>query len=339
MQTGKIVRSYEGHSGQISDVVFRPTGTPYPSSWASSPEEANDELDVDMSLIKDSSSACGDELEKELKRTLAEETSSDKSDEQDPALASDRDADGEAEGEADNDSLFGDEEDKDGVEDKMHVDEEGEDGDADGDTDMDEPLAKETKAETSADAKLTLPTKPTSTGISLVLPGQRADDAPKAPTASNPTPALKETVTKSLPKPLFGSMNVSWQYDADVSTFSSDVMLTSTLSGQVLLWDRRVDTKNKHGVRALALPQGTPPWCAGVCWNHAGDKIYVGRRNETVEEWDVRMLPDASRPDTVDRSQFGRAPKHVNTLHLPRGSGSVSSVAMMPNNRHIVWYV
>ena len=173
----------------------------------------------------------------------------------------------------------------------------------------------------------------------MVLPGQRADDAPKAPTASNPTPALKETVTKSLPKPLFGSMNVSWQYDADVSTFSSDVMLTSTLSGQVLLWDRRVDTKNKHGVRALALPQGTPPWCAGVCWNHAGDKIYVGRRNETVEEWDVRMLPDASRPDTVDRSQFGRAPKHVNTLHLPRGSGPVSSVAMMPNNRHIVWYV
>lgn len=106
-----------------------------------------------------------------------------------------------------------------------------------------------------------------------------------------------------------------------------------------MLWDRRVDSKSKQGVRALELPSGTPPWCMSVCWNHTGDKIYVGRRNETVEEWDVRMLPDATRSDSVGRSHLGRAPKHVRTLRMPRGSGPVSSVLVMPNNRHLVWCV
>lgn len=47
------------------------------------------------------------------------------------------------------------------------------------------------------------------------------------------------------------------------------------------------------------------------------------------------MLPDiTSNPGS--RSQNGAAPAYLRALRLPRGSGPVSSVAVMPNNRHIV---
>ena len=188
-------------------------------------------------------------------------------------------------------------------------------------------------------------------GGAISLPGRQVnkqDDkktitpqVPKQATPEAPHPVHQNSGRKTLPKPMFGSMSMAWQYDADVSRFSHDIMLTSTLSGQVMIWDRRVDPKSsKHGVRALALPAGTPPWCTDACWNHTGNKIYVGRRNELVEEWDVRMLPDISTSAShQNRSQYGTVPSLARTLRMPRGSGPVSSVAVLPNNRHIVWCV
>ena len=129
-------------------------------------------------------------------------------------------------------------------------------------------------------------------------------------------------------------MDLAWQFDSDMSQFSSDILLTSTLSGQVLIWDRRVDPRTKKGVRALELPPGTPPWCTGACWSWTGDRIYVGRRNETVDEWDVRMLPDVS--GAPRSAAHGTAPRMLGILRMPRGSGPVSSVAMLPNDQHLV---
>ena len=228
------------------------------------------------------------------------------------------DAQHDTDAEGDNDSLFGGE--RDGPTSDSHAPDQDAERDTDNDNADEKPFAGRHDTPHLADTK--------STGASISLPGQ--------PSKSEPTSDVRAPEPKShLPKPLFGSMNTSWHYDADLRDFSHDILLTSTLSGQVMLWDRRVDTKSKHGVRALGLPHGTPPWCTGTCWNHTGDKIYVGRRNELVEEWDVRMLPDiTSNPGS--RSQNGAAPAYLRALRLPRGSGPVSSVAVMPNNRHIV---
>lgn len=48
------------------------------------------------------------------------------------------------------------------------------------------------------------------------------------------------------------------------STYSSDVLMTASIDGQIFLWDRRVETQGK-GVGRLFMSERTPPWCVSVC--------------------------------------------------------------------------
>ncbi len=51
---------------------------------------------------------------------------------------------------------------------------------------------------------------------------------------------------------------------AGYTTFSADLLLTASIDGQVILWDRRTNTPGK-GVGRLWLSEKTPPWCLSVC--------------------------------------------------------------------------
>lgn len=50
---------------------------------------------------------------------------------------------------------------------------------------------------------------------------------------------------------------------AGYSTFSPDVLMTASIDGQVVLWDKRVSTPKK-GVGRLEMSEKTPPWCVSV---------------------------------------------------------------------------
>ncbi|OSC97131.1 WD40 repeat-like protein [Trametes coccinea BRFM310] len=108
------------------------------------------------------------------------------------------------------------------------------------------------------------------------------------------------------------------------AAFSPDLLMTAHVDGQVILWDRRVNTPGK-GVGRLWMSEKTPPWCMSACWSGDGSQIYVGRRNGTVEIYDVR--------------QTGRAasgtPKIWKTLRNPASSGVVSCVVAFPDGRHL----
>lgn len=47
------------------------------------------------------------------------------------------------------------------------------------------------------------------------------------------------------------------------ATFSADVLMISAIDGQIMLWDKRVNTPGK-GVGRLWLSEKTPPWCVSV---------------------------------------------------------------------------
>ncbi|RUP51781.1 WD40-repeat-containing domain protein [Jimgerdemannia flammicorona] len=95
----------------------------------------------------------------------------------------------------------------------------------------------------------------------------------------------------------------------------SNIILTTSIDGNAFVWDRRVP----NGVaRKLGLPERTPPWCLSACWSADGTKIYAGRRNGTVDEWDF-----ASQ-------------KHIRSFRMPANSGPVSYVTSMPNGKHII---
>ncbi|OSX65309.1 hypothetical protein POSPLADRAFT_1136503, partial [Postia placenta MAD-698-R-SB12] len=107
-------------------------------------------------------------------------------------------------------------------------------------------------------------------------------------------------------------------------TFSPDVIMTASIDGQIILWDVRVHAQGT-GVGRLWMSEKTPPWCMSACWSADGAQIYAGRRNGTVEIYDVR--------------QTGRAasgtPKILKTLRNPVSSGVVSCVVAFPDGRHL----
>ncbi|GAN08283.1 AFR153Wp [Mucor ambiguus] len=93
------------------------------------------------------------------------------------------------------------------------------------------------------------------------------------------------------------------------------VLMTTSMDGQCLLWDRREPAQQ---ARRLPVPNRTPPWCLSACWSADGTKIYAGRRNGTVDEYDF-----ASQ-------------KWIQSFRMPANSGPVSCVKSMPNGKHIV---
>jgi len=81
-----------------------------------------------------------------------------------------------------------------------------------------------------------------------------------------------------------------------------------------LLWDRSVTELN---VRSLDIPKNTPTWSISASWSASGKLIFVGRRNATVDVYNIQA--GARR-----------------TLHLPKSSGKVTALQPMPNNRHLL---
>ncbi|KAI8324651.1 WD40 repeat-like protein [Martensiomyces pterosporus] len=99
-------------------------------------------------------------------------------------------------------------------------------------------------------------------------------------------------------------------------TTASPVLMTTSIDGQCMLWDIRAPKALPH---QLDTPKKTPPWAASACWSTDGKRIYVGRRNNTVDEYELGM---------------GTQP--VRTLRLPMNSGPVTAMAAMPNGASLV---
>ncbi len=237
------------------------------------------------------------------------------------------DGDAEADGDADADA-----------------DGDADDDDEDGSSDEDMPLAGRTMVKNPSSSS-TLPAgngTPIGTGspsLSIALPTATPatttattatkDTKPSASSTASTTTTTAptdEAPKKALPKPAFGGFSIASSFNAPLSTFSQDVMLSTSLSGQAILWDLRCPSYTNSdgeakGVHSLPLPAKVPPWCQSAIFNSTGDKVYVGRRNESVDEWDLRMPT---------------SPRFVRSLRLPTGSGAVYSLASMPNSRHIV---
>lgn len=96
---------------------------------------------------------------------------------------------------------------------------------------------------------------------------------------------------------------------------SDSTFMATSIDGSIRVWDRRQPLPV-----ARITPQDTPPWCLSACWAPDGNTLYAGRRNNTVEEYDLRK--GLKTPDRIFR--------------FPQGSGAVTSVKAMPNGRHLV---
>jgi transcriptional activator SPT8 len=84
------------------------------------------------------------------------------------------------------------------------------------------------------------------------------------------------------------------------STYSPDVLMTVSIDGQILLWDRRAETPGK-GVGRLWMSEKTPPWCLSVdlCLS------LVCSANPTPRLVGLRMALRSMQGDEIARSTFG----------------------------------
>ncbi|CAE6424944.1 unnamed protein product [Rhizoctonia solani] len=108
--------------------------------------------------------------------------------------------------------------------------------------------------------------------------------------------------------------------------YSHNILMTAAIDGQITIWDRRVAGSTPgSGVGRLDIPEKTPPWCVSSCWSADGSQLYAGRRNGTVEVWDMRQT----------RNTHEGTPRLLRTLRNPLSSGAVSCVVAFPDGKHL----
>lgn len=108
---------------------------------------------------------------------------------------------------------------------------------------------------------------------------------------------------------------------------SDTIFMSSSSDGTVNIWDARVS--NGTAVLRIGVPEGVPPWCMTSSWSNDGDKIYVGRRNSTVEELSLRMPHKRGTGSTM-------VPNVSKCLQFPKISGPVSALSVMPNDNFLL---
>ena len=93
--------------------------------------------------------------------------------------------------------------------------------------------------------------------------------------------------------------------NAKYVTFSPDLVMSASIDGQVMLWDRRVNTPGT-GVGRLWMSEKTPPWCLSVrqfCMQITLTLIQPFSFRHVGLQTAVRYMPDdVTRPSTFGMS-------------------------------------
>ena len=108
-----------------------------------------------------------------------------------------------------------------------------------------------------------------------------------------------------------------------LTDLSTEVFLSSSVDGEVMLWDRRVQTGGtRGGVRKLAGEGTQAGWGGAAIWGTSPDQVFVGRRNGSIAVVDLRHS-SPTNPTTL-------------SLQLPSSAGPVTALCALPSGRHLV---
>ena len=314
LNTGKIVRNFEGCGGQLSALETRPL------SSLPVPEASGDIVEPNGTFSTDSNE------KPRINGTSIDGSGHDAQHE----VAINGDVGSPADslfGGNDGDSLFGDNENEvsgapsggnfvdddddefsrviaNGIRDQEHDrEQENIDKDLDGDTEMKNASQSSITAPINGN-----PQMPNSPDTGVATKNHEISGLPE--TAMNGLPHSSDMLSN-------GESGENLSADVPEGLSSSDsTFLAASFDGSLRVWDKRQNTPI-----AKITPQNVPPWCMNACWSPDGNFIYAGRRNGTVDEYSLHKgLRGAER-----------------SFKLPNNSGPVSAVRAMPNGRHLIW--
>lgn len=205
------------------------------------------------------------------------------------------------------------------------------DADADADTDNDyDPLFDD---EGDADPPQSAGPAPSATSMLGFQPNGPPVISPAVPHMPLQMPG--STIQSSSSAPGNQNQNRTPLLDpVSYTNFSPDIFMTAGIDGQITLWDRRASSSGPNATSGVGridppAPEKTPPWCISACWSADGSQIFAGRRNGTIDVWDLRKYGPGSG--------MGQ-PKPFKVLRNPPSSGPVVCVAAFPDRQHLVWY-
>lgn len=164
----------------------------------------------------------------------------------------------------------------------------------------------------SVESDFTLPGFNLSSVLEPEMPGFPSSVHNKPQTPRAPP---KKTVLPTVSRPTIPSFT-----DKSLPDLSEDLFLTLSVDGHCTVWDRQAYVEQKEGqqnFRTLDIPAKTPPWASSASWSPSGDKIYVGRRNATVDVYDLRQ-------------------RTSKTIKLPPASGRVTAVLPLRDGSRIL---
>lgn len=229
MNTGQAVRKFTAHGAQLVAIAVRPLISPY---YSSDPASSAGSYDSYQSLLpqptRDNGTSIGVKAEPPV--TTADALPHQSSNGSLDPLSNPKTQDADATSDASFDPLF-----------------DGE-PDAEGEFDNENPTPDEFGAFRSQ--------APQGDGS---ITGNKASLAvPDAPNLGQQQAARSPQHSVAPPKnapPLLDAANSS--------TFSPDILMIGAIDGQIMLWDKRVNTPGT-GVGRLWMSEKTPPWCVSV---------------------------------------------------------------------------
>lgn len=319
LNTGQVKGTYTGSSGQISAIEIRPAGgVPVPRQQV---VEVVKEPTLTNGTIGSNNNAAPSNNGTGGSIPIGRRESKVSSNANGVGSPSDSLFGG---GVGDNDSLFGDNDGAGGGTDDLFgggVDQEDDDfakasingmqnhSQGDNDNDLDLSLFPTTSAAPPLSEEADQPAIPPASSAPATngLPEPEPFPAPPPPTTTT-----HPTSHDPIPSPSLTSDDPTFSPTA----YSSTTFLDASIDGTLRIWDRRRPSPIAH----IPLPRNVPVWCMAATWSPSGNHIYVGRRNNTVDEYSLHgSLHTPSR-----------------TLRFPGGSGAVSAVRVMPNGRHLL---
>lgn len=168
--------------------------------------------------------------------------------------------------------------------------------------------------DTARDMSMDFTQAPTTTETTVPPPSS----APLPPTQPPDAPLPTTSHPNGRTSPALVFTSAAHPPHTDHTQSSTSTFLSAAIDGTIRIWDRRAPDP----VARINNRRGVPPWCMGACWSPDGNWIYAGRRNGTVEEYSIHRAASAWQPERV--------------LKFPAGSGAVSAVRPMANGRHLV---
>ena len=315
LNTGKIVRKFEGSGGQISALETRPLSSLPVPEISGDTVEPNGTFSTDSNNKPRINGTATDSIDANAQHEV--EVNGDTGSPADSLFGGSLfgDNDNEAPDAPSGGNFVDDDDDEfsraiaNGLRDQEHDQEQEKvTKDLEGDTDMKDAGQSSSAVPINEDTHV--PRSP-DTGITT---DQTADQ-----NVSGPSETVKAGFPHSNELLLNGRSGETASADPQESSSSSDsTFLAASFDGSLCIWDKRQNTPI-----AKITPQNVPPWCMNACWSRDGNFIYAGRRNGTVDEYSLHKgLRGAER-----------------SFKLPNNSGPVSAVRAMPNGRHLIWSV